>query len=346
LQLRIEPGYFSPNKDALQDQLFLYPVLNTDDEISRWRLDIETFAGKNVARLSGAGFPALIKWEGVDKKGQVLPDGAYKARLKANGRHHNFQTDQVFFIDTRPPEVGLTISTGVVDKTFLANGSLHLSPAAIDDSPLDRWLLQIIDVTGRTVQVFWSSDTVHEVTWDGTDQSTKVLVPQGSYRCVFQAWDKAGNESAPAFADLTINVTPREMLEQALHQIRVNETPIGLIVQLPLEDLFHIRRNAVDLTNTGAEMLLEVAILINAYPTVPVQLDGYSGATMQENINRDRASLFAWQVYSHLIKEGNVKASQLTVRGRGRSPAPDRRSVPIPVLRNGVEVILEGNRTW
>jgi len=346
LQLLIDPMYFSPNKDSLQDQIFFHPVLKTSQEINRWELDIVKPGKKKVAQLTGAGFPALIKWDGLDKKGGPVPDGEYQARLNLKGRSRNFTAEQPFFVDTHVPAVTLVISTNVFDKTFLDNGSLRFTPTITDDSPIDRWLLQVIDSTGRTVQVFWSTGPVREISWNGTDQSTKVLIPQGSYRCVFQAWDKAGNESPPVFADLTVAVTARQMLEQALHLIQINETAIGLIVQLRAEDLFNLKRKGAVVSEQGKQFLSELSVLINAYPNAPVKLDGYSKANKQAAKDRANASLYAWRVYSYLIKSGNVKASRLNVRGRGRSAMFDRRSVAVPVLQNGVEIILEGRGDW
>jgi hypothetical protein len=57
-------------------------------------------------------------------------------------------------------------------------------------------------------------------------------------------------------------------------------------------------------------------------------------------------SLYAWTVYSYLVKKGNVKASRIQVRGRGRSAMFNRRAAGVPILPDGVEVILEGSGNW
>ncbi len=347
LQLRVDPAYFSPDGDGLQDQTFFYPVLKSQAEGSRWTLDIsEAKRHRRIVRLSGARCPALIKWSGNDKKDQIVPDGAYVAKLTVSGKRSEVVAEQTVVVDRKPPQVTLSLSTAVFDKSFLANGAIAMTPRVFDDSPVERWIVQVLDQTGRTVTVMSSSGPVHDVAWDGTDRNTSVLVPQGRYRVAFQAWDKAGNQSAPYFANLTVNVSAREMLEHSLHEIQVNETPMGLIVQLDSKNLFVARKNKIELSDPGKDTLREVAILLNAYPAATVKLDGYSHQKKTASLDQQQASLFAWRIYSYLSKAGNVKASRVTVRGRGRSAMFDRRSVSVPLTKNGVEVILEGSGPW
>ncbi len=345
LQLRVAPAHCSPNDDDLQDQAFFYPVMTTNDNVGRWTLDILSARGKRVQRLTGTSLPALINWDGLDKKGQRAPDGEYKAKLSAVGKK-KFHAEQTFRVDTVPPVASLSLSTNVFDRSFLDNSQLTLIPAFEDESPIDHWLLQVVDSGGRTAYVFWSTGSAREVQWNGTDQYTRVLVPQGNYRLILQAWDAAGNESLPAFVDLKVNVTPREMLERSLHRVQVNETALGLIIQLDAKFLFRKTRGGWDISEQGKELLREAAILANAYPSSSVKLDGYARGAKKAAQDRSQASIYAWKVYSHMTKVGSVKPSRMTVRGRGRSPMFDRRATGVPVLKNGVEVVIEGNGPW
>ncbi len=346
LQLRVEPAYFSPGGDGLQDQTFFYPVFKSQSNDSQWTLDISTVKGRRrVVRITGARCPALIKWDGLDKKKERVPDGAYIARLTVGGWRSHLSAEQTVVIDTKPPQVTVSLSTDVFDRSLI-NGSVTISPRVTDDSPVDRWLAQVIDPTGRTVAVFSSTGAVQDLHWNGTDRATGVIVPRGKYRVAYDVWDKAGNESDLYFADLSVDVTPREMLEHALQNIRVNETAIGLIVQLEAGSLFAMNEGQLEISEQGRNDLKEVAVLINAYSDVPVKLDGYYFGKKKAASARSQSSLYAWRVYSYLSKNGNVKASRLTVRGRGRSPMFDRRGVGLPLLQNGVEVVLEGKNVW
>lgn len=345
LSIRIDPAYVSPNDDGVQDQAFFYPVLTSAAPIQRWRLDIFRVGDGRAARLTGAGLPGLITWDGMGKKG-VVPDGQYRARLEMWGKSMHLSGEQTFVIDTQPPAVSLTLSTTAIDASIMSGQSLAMTPSVQDSSPIERWQYQILDATGRTVQLFWSTGPARAMTWDGTDRATGVLVPQGHYRIAFEAWDAAGNGSEASFADVDMQVTARQMLEKALSAIQVNETGIGLVVQVPSEQLFTFRRGRVVLSDTSDRFLREMALLANAYPDATITLDGYSKAYRNAEKDRELASLYAWQVYSYLVKKGNVKASRITVRGRGRSATFHRREAGIDFLRNGVEMVLEGPGPW
>ena len=345
LSLRIDPAYISPNDDGVQDQAFFYPVVSSQVGIQRWRLDVFRVGDGRVARLTGAGIPGLINWDCVGKK-DVVPDGNYRARLEVWGKSTHISGDQSFVIDTTPPAVTIALSTTGIDSSILSGQPITMTPTIQDSSPIERWQFQILDETGRTVQLVWSTGPVHEVTWDGKDRATGVLVPQGHYRVAFQAWDAAGNGSDPTFGDVEMRVTAREMLEKALAYTQVTESGIGLVVQVPSEHLFGFVRGRVVLQDSAERYLRELALLANAYPKTSVTLEGYSKAYRTANKDRELGSLYAWQVYSYLVKKGNVKASRITVRGRGRSATFHRRDAGVDFLRNGVEMVIEGPGPW
>src|SRR5262245_14829463 len=85
IELRVDNPYLSPNADGIKDNLFFTPVLKSEWDVTRWRLEINSKKGKTVYRVSGADFPTLIRWEGNDRKGNKLPEGAYGAVLLAWG---------------------------------------------------------------------------------------------------------------------------------------------------------------------------------------------------------------------------------------------------------------------
>lgn len=253
-------------------------------------------------------------------------------------------------VDNTPPEVLLAASTNVFTLDAKGEGVLIFKPEVLDESPIGRWEFKVVDLSSRTIHVYSSSGALQDLVWNGLDQETQALAPRGNYVVTYQAWDKAGNASLPFMMDIEVEVAAQQMLEAVLQYTTVFETDMGLIVQLPAKDIFRIEKKAPVLNEVAEVYLREVAILANAYPDVSIQLDGYSRKLGSTALDRERGSRYAWRVYSYLVKKGNVKASRLTVRGRGRSAMFDRRSVNDPpdfdLLKNGVEVILEGNRDW
>jgi hypothetical protein len=347
LSLRAEPEAFSPNNDDLQDQLFFYPVLTGDVEVTRWRLDISNAKKKRANRLSGAMLPALIKWDGFDKKGVICSDGLYVADLVVWGEKGSFSTRYQFRLDIKPPLVDLKLSTPVIDGSDLDRNKIVFTPHVQDDSLIERWQLQILGSAGNTVQVFWSTGPVVPIEWDGKNKANGVLSAPGVYRCAFQAWDQAGNESDLALADVTIRVTVRQILEKNLKNIQIVETPLGLLVPLSNEDLFNFKqKKKLVWKPLGKTLLNEVGLLLNSYADIPISIEGYSAASKNSIQDRDQASLYAWTVYSYLVKYGGVNPARISVRGRGRSPLFDRRAIDLPVPANGVEIFLKGDREW
>jgi len=349
--LRVEPEYFSPNADDFQDSTFFYPVLKSDKEVARWRLVIESEKGKLVQRLHGANFPALIKWDGKDRKDNPVAEGKYRGQLIIWGSNFKAASPWVAVsVDNSPPTATLSVSSTFYALTATGENKLIFSPRVEDKSPIQNWEFRITDPAERTVFVDWSTGPVRDLEWDGSNRDTGILSPKGLYHCTFQVWDAAGNRGLPAFVDVEINVSAQELLQRVLKYTAIFETDMGLVLQLPFDKIFLMKKGIPEFKPDAADYLREAAIVINAYPDVPVALTGYARQRKNWSEDRDLSSRIAWDVYSYLVKNGKVVSSRLKVNGRGRSPTFARRQYDNPphfvVLRNGVEIILEGNRDW
>lgn len=342
LVLRADPAIFSPDGDGFQDQTFFYPVLNRSLEPIRWRVDIENASGRRVGWLNGSGIPALVPWEGRGRKNERLPDGLYEARFRLWARDARLSARRSVRIDTIPPAVQLSVSQPILAFEAAQATSFIFTPLAIDVSPIDRSQLQVLNRTGRTVYLAWSSGTAASFEWDGRDKATNVLAPTGDYRVAFQVWDAAGNGSEPAFVDVSIEMTPADMLSRAVERIRYFKTRDGYIVQLRADRLFKPKGGRWELSDEGQVLLREAGILIHAFPSAAIELNGYAQGKNSAEGDRDQSSVFAWTVYSHLVKKENVSGSRFDVRGRGRFPQKARRAIKPAPIRNGVEIVLRG----
>ena len=335
LELRADNPVFSPNGDGLQDKLFFTPVLKSDLDVIRWRLEIYTSSGKLIQRYTGAGFSSLIQWDGKDRKGNVVSEGSYQANLMAWGSGFKIKsTSRSIFVDNTPPFSELKVST------LSSIASYIFTPSVQDNGEIDRWQFQILGVRGNTVYLDWSTGPVCALAWDGRDRTSNRTVPSGSYKAVFQAWDTAGNEGTPAFSDFSVVVAPLDEVKDLVKSLKPLSTPVGLLVQLDSKRIFFNSKGRHEIRKSALPLLNEAALLINSYPEAQVRLDGYSFAFNQSSVDRDMSSRYAWDLYSYFVKQGNVKASRFTVRGRGRVAPEDRLKSKPPYLRNGIEVIL------
>lgn len=320
LSLRADPVYVSPNRDGLQDQAFFYPVLTSHRSVSRWRVDIEREGKGRQARLTGAGMPALIMWDVLDRKGVLAADGAYRARMDVWGKSLHLSAEQRFFVDATPPAVAISVSTPTLHLD--QGGEVTYLTSVGDRSPIERWQLQILNEAGRTVSLIWSTGPARNVTWDAQDRQTGMNVASGRYRAAYQAWDVAGNQSEPAFVDLQV---------VSGESAYPGSTAVGGVSQLSSETLFAYRRGRIILSEQAGAVLADVAAWLNANPRSDVLILGYSHAYASPRKDRDLSSRYAWLVYSYLVKQGGVKASRIRVEGRGQDAK---------ALSNGLEVVL------
>ncbi|MFN0117969.1 MAG: hypothetical protein ACKVQC_06745 [Elusimicrobiota bacterium] len=341
LSLRADPPGFSPNRDEVKEQVFFYPVFQGKDQPLRWRLDIRNSKGGRVARMSGPGVPALLKWEGLDRKDSVAIEGKYQAAFFVWTQKNNYNALVDFALDITAPEINIHSSSPVFTRSMVDGGGVKFNVSVKDASPIEKCQFQVMDMTGKTVYLKMMEGFSSEFEWDGKNSSTQVLVPSGKYRCAYQGWDVAGNVNDPVFIDVEVQVSPREMLEQVLKKIKIFVTPNGLLVQVPREQYFQIPNGKPEILSSADELMKELGIIVNAYPQAPIKLDGYSFSLKTVALDQDISSLFAWSVYSYLVKNENVTASRMSVRGRGRSPMFDRRAIDVPVIKNGVEIFIE-----
>ncbi len=337
LELRADNPSFSPNGDGLQDNLFFTPVLTSELDVVRWRLEIYSSSGKLIQRYTGSGFSSLIQWDGKDRKENFVPEGSYQAILSAWGSGFKVKSaSRAVSVDKTRPSAELKLSTSASNTTYI------FTPSVQDNGSMDRWQFQILGVTGNTVYLDWSTGPVTALAWDGRDRTSNLAVPSGPYKAVFQAWDKAGNEGTPAFSDFSVVVAPRDDVKGLVKGVKPLSTPAGLLVQLDSKRIFFTSKGSLAIRKSALPLLNETALLINSYPDAPVRLDGYSFAFNQSSVDRDVSSRYAWDLYSYFVKQGNVKASRFTVRGRGRVAPDDRLKSKPPYVRNGIEVILVG----
>ncbi|MBN1699567.1 MAG: hypothetical protein JW881_18755 [Spirochaetales bacterium] len=213
------PVYLSPNDDGVQDTGRLYftvtiHVKSKEGYVPQYGIILKDSGGNTVAQVLEKDPADIgwwdslwkpyetfsvdkdIAWDGKDKDGKVLPDGAYDAVLWVKDSAGNRQETQIdqFIVDTKKPEATIAID----HRYFSPNDDGHQDTLDIEQSGSveQNWDGVIIDGENKVVKVFssWQDESPGEVSWDGTKYDG-TLAPDGGYTYVLSAFDRAGNYS-------------------------------------------------------------------------------------------------------------------------------------------------------
>jgi len=160
-----------------------------------------------VRTLSGHGVTASATWNGCDKSGVVLPDGAYTLTASATSALGTaMPATATVFIDTTPPKL---VSGSLRAPLFSPNGDGIADLALVDfvTSEALSARLQVKGVNGATLRVYkWASLAAgkHTLSWDGESISNgtpaPAPAPDGAYTIQLDLRDSVGNSAATSFA--------------------------------------------------------------------------------------------------------------------------------------------------
>ena len=200
LALTAEPRRFSPNGDGVADTVVFVPDLRSGRTggVAAWRLSLEDADGDIVRFLQGDGFPGAPRWDGLDQKGEPVPDGVYRARMMlADARDTRLAHAEVSVrLVTRLPAIGLEPEAGTL---WLLNGrpAAPLGFAVRGAGNLTEmvWRFDVYDARGTRVGGRRGrGDVPARVTWSGVPAAGGTS-PAGAYTAVFRIEDTAGNRT-------------------------------------------------------------------------------------------------------------------------------------------------------
>ncbi len=214
--------FFSPNLDGIKDEAVLPLPLSDNDKLSGWEVEIVDNTGKMVRRFEswqpleaktlsfnnilkrlitpdqGVEVQENVRWDGRNDRGEMLPDGTYRYRVRARDITGNETTSpwQSIVLDTEKREFQLQASRTV----FSPNGDgnldiLELSLTNIRSLAGDRLVLVVEDSSGKEVsRTVWTNEKglPSVMSWDGTGESKPL--PEGMYTLSLQLESDAGNK--------------------------------------------------------------------------------------------------------------------------------------------------------
>ncbi|MBP5706943.1 MAG: gliding motility-associated C-terminal domain-containing protein, partial [Spirochaetales bacterium] len=198
LQSHFSPGTKSPIKEEV---LSIRDSTSADNKVAEWKLDIKDDKDTLIYTKSGKdSLPNEYKWNGTDNGGKVVSDGDYYAMLQVqfeSGTSSESRTTY-FTIDTVAPSVDLKALTVDINgqPVFSPNNDGYMDTMEIGQagSKEDLWECVVYNASGETVWNAFSVDNTpkENLVWDGNDTNNN-MCPNGMYRYVISATDKAGN---------------------------------------------------------------------------------------------------------------------------------------------------------
>ncbi|MBP5449602.1 MAG: gliding motility-associated C-terminal domain-containing protein, partial [Spirochaetales bacterium] len=198
LQSYFSPGTKSPIKEEV---LSIRDSTSADNKVSEWKLDIKDDKDTLVYTKSGKdSLPNEYKWNGTDSNGKIVLDGAYKATLNVQFESgtSSKSTTTFFNVDTVAPNVEIKALTVDINgkPLFSPNNDGYMDTMEIGQvgSKEDLWECTVYNAAGNAVWNAFSVDSTPKdnLIWDGNDTNNN-MCPNGMYRYVITATDKAGN---------------------------------------------------------------------------------------------------------------------------------------------------------
>jgi flagellar hook assembly protein FlgD/outer membrane protein OmpA-like peptidoglycan-associated protein len=205
---------FSPNGDGVAESAVIIPAISTTEGLVSWSLSILASEKDAPVGLTFSGdgteLPASrYVFDGRGGDGSALPEGAYRAKLDVayiNGYRASAESPDVILDRTFPK------AQAKLDRTsFNPAGSAGQAKLAIaqSGSAEESWTGRILDASGVTLKRWTFVGEPETIAWDGLSDGG-LAVPDGTYRYVISATDRAGNAFSSAALPFEIDTLRKE----------------------------------------------------------------------------------------------------------------------------------------
>lgn len=283
IEVVIEPEYFSPNGNGVQDEAVAYLDQAVKEGILSWSWTVVNERGETVSsgRREGA-VPSEIVLKGLDDNGQPLPEGTYRFSYSVTYRNGNrpVATEELE-LDVTPPQISVMVNNPV----FSPDGDGRKDTTSIQFKSNEKvtWEGSIVDPDGREVLATSSERTTSLIVWDGTDESGKA-VEEGKYLLLASFTDQAGNTTDIVPKTVKVDTTPVNVrIAAGLKGFSPNND--GKNDQMPLKieaSQYHdVQRWTVAITARGQD----VRRVFSGEGELPRELSWDGNLSQQENMD-------------------------------------------------------------
>jgi flagellar hook assembly protein FlgD len=211
-QATVDAAYtlFSPNGDGRKDTLPLRIATQGNDS---WIASIANSRGQELQSWSWTGAAPAIAWDGADKAGNTVPDGAYRFLLSSTDEAGNSASIplEAITVDARVPRAILAANqTAVAPRGGPAGEALRFSVILSPRDGIESWALELKDETGVTRRRFPAPGSAaaappETISWNGYDDNG--VLREGRFTPQLSVSYAKGDLASAAAPPVTVDVT-------------------------------------------------------------------------------------------------------------------------------------------
>jgi len=318
--LTVDANGLSPNGDGFMDTLGFNTIVNLQEGITEWTLEIVHSSGVVEKRFTGgAETVRTVEWNGVTESGQIR-EGVYTARFTvvyAKGNRPTVESKS-FFVDITGPDFSITMEP----KPFSPDNDgiddeLHISMEVSELSEVESWSFAILDPTRKPFYTFAGKGTPAEkLIWEGLSEEGELVQAAEDYPWTLEARDVFGNVSEQRG---TIPVDVLVIREGDRLKIRISS--ITFEPNSP--------RLVIDDSDTGQKnqrVLERLAEILNKFKDYSIRIEGHAvsvywydtaRAEEEEVEELQPLSLARANAVKEALVERGVAAKRITTAGLG-----------------------------
>ena len=196
--IQLQSDSFSPNGDGFRDTLEFIASIPVTEGLQGWELGLYNQSRRQVFLVRGSsGTPGLFSWDGLDPRGNPVPDGMYYARLSAVYSDGTVTSAQsTFFRLSRSGPTGRII---VPDVYFSPdddgiNDTIAVVLELDDPETIISYKITLYDSRGSVFETYAAAEAPPEVfLWDGKNRRGQVVEGADVYRLVLELTNEFGN---------------------------------------------------------------------------------------------------------------------------------------------------------
>ncbi len=229
-----ERSTISPNEDGNRDTVPIIYSLSEDSAVTVEVLDdTKAVVRKLVEEEPQAAGQHSVVWDGMDRLGQVLPDGEYVVQVTAQGTARSSSTNVRVNVDTQAPTIRLA---NMPDEGEVGGDLRELRVEGVTESGVTVWL----------------NDQPQPLAVDEDGSfSTAYTLQEGENRIELVAVDKAGNRSSTVREYTLLTEAPEIKVSNPPKGLWINERMLSVQGVVPPGTQVQVNETKADVDEEG-----------------------------------------------------------------------------------------------